>query len=50
MTRIQLFTLTIIASAAMFALGLAITYGLLTDEQGGAVGATVIGLLASLEV
>ena len=46
----QLFTLTIIASAAMFAFGILIVDQVLTYEQGGAVSAAVIGLLASMEV
>jgi len=50
MTPIQLFTLTIIASAAMFAFGILVTDQVFTYEQGGAVGAALIGLLASLEV
>ena len=46
----KLFTLTVIASAAMFAFGILVTDRVLTYEQGGAVSAAVIGLLASLEV
>lgn len=50
MTRTHIFTLTVLASAALFAFRIAVTEHMLTYEQGGAVSAAVIGLLASLEV